>query len=51
MVVPNVVFCNQDETIQQISFACSFARILWRVIFMTFNVHPPPNITNLFSIG
>jgi hypothetical protein len=42
-------FCDQDETIQHLFFSCPFAKILWRIIFMTFNITPPSNIRNLFG--
>jgi hypothetical protein len=42
-------FCDQDETIQHLFFACPFAKILWRIIYMTFNIPAPSNVTNLFG--
>jgi hypothetical protein len=42
-------FCDQDETIQHLFFTCPFATILWRIIHMTFNIHAPSNVTNLFG--
>ena len=42
-------FCDQHETIQHLFFACPFAKILWRIIYMTFNMPAPANVTNLFG--
>ena len=42
-------FCDQEETIQHLFISCPFARILWRIIRITFNIYPPANITNLFG--
>jgi hypothetical protein len=42
-------FCNQMETIQHLFIECIFAKKLWRIIHMTFNIPPPTNITNLFG--
>jgi hypothetical protein len=42
-------FCDQDETIQHLFFTCPFAKILWRIIYMTFNIPDPSNVTNLFG--
>jgi hypothetical protein len=42
-------FCDQNETIHHLFFSCPFAKILWRIIYMTFNIPPPSSITNLFG--
>ena len=42
-------FCDQDETIQHLFFSCPFAKILWRIIYMTFNIPTPTNVRNLFG--
>jgi hypothetical protein len=42
-------FCDQDETIQHLFIDCPFAKMLWRIVFLTFNIPPPANITNLFG--
>jgi hypothetical protein len=42
-------FCDQDETIQHLFIDCPFAKMVWRVVYMTFNISPPANITNLFG--
>jgi hypothetical protein len=42
-------FCDKDETIQHLFIACPFAKIVWRIVYMAFNICPPANITNLFG--
>ena len=42
-------FCDQDETIQHLFILCPLAKMVWRIIFMAFNIHPPNNIKNLFG--
>jgi hypothetical protein len=47
--LPNVVFCDHEETIQHIFITFPFAKILWRIIYLTFNINPSSNITNMFG--
>jgi hypothetical protein len=42
-------FCNESETIHHLFLSCPFARIIWRIIYCTFNIPPPANITNMFG--
>jgi cellulose synthase/poly-beta-1,6-N-acetylglucosamine synthase-like glycosyltransferase len=42
-------FCDQNETIDHLFISCPFARMIWRIVYMTFNIPPPSNITNLFG--
>ena len=42
-------FCDQDETIHNLFISCSFARVIWRIVHMNFNITPPTSITNLFG--
>ena len=42
-------FCDQDETIRHFFITCPLARVIWRIVHMTFNITPPTNITNLFG--
>jgi hypothetical protein len=37
------------ESIQPLFFECPFAKIVWGIIYMTFWLAPPNNITNLFG--
>jgi hypothetical protein len=29
--------------------ACPFAKIVWQMIYLTYNIPPPSNITNMFG--
>jgi hypothetical protein len=42
-------FCDQDETIQHLFISCPFTKMIWRIIYMAFNIPPPSNITNMFG--
>jgi hypothetical protein len=42
-------FCHKEETIQHLFFDCSFARVIGRIIHMTFSLAPPKNVTNFFG--
>jgi hypothetical protein len=41
-------FCDENETIEHLFITCPFAKIIWRIVSMTFNITPPSNISNLF---
>ena len=42
-------FCDKDETIQHLFFECPLAKIIWRIVHMSFSLSPPKNINNLFG--
>jgi hypothetical protein len=42
-------FFHNNETIQHFFFECSFAKIIRRIIRMTFGLTPPTIVTNLFG--
>ena len=42
-------FCDQEETMQHMFISCSFAKMVWRIVFMAFNIKPPCSIANLFG--
>jgi hypothetical protein len=42
-------FCDRNETIDHLFISCPFARMFWRIAYMSFNIPPPSNITNLFG--
>jgi hypothetical protein len=42
-------FCDLDETVEHLFISCPFARIVWRMVYFTYNIPPPTNITNMFS--
>lgn len=39
----------QDETIHHLFFECPMARLVWRTVFVTFNLPPPSCIANMFG--
>lgn len=43
------VYYDQDETIQHLFFQCPMARLVWRTVFVTFNLPPPSCVTNMFG--
>jgi hypothetical protein len=43
------VLCDKDESIQHLFFECPLAKIVWRIIYMTFSLSPLANVTNLFG--
>jgi hypothetical protein len=42
-------FCDQDDSIQHIFIWCLFAKVLWRIVHLSFNFLRPTNVTNLFG--
>jgi hypothetical protein len=42
-------FCDHKETIQHLFIQCPLAKMVWRIIHMTFGISPPKNIKNLFG--
>jgi hypothetical protein len=42
-------FCHHDESIDHLFFDCPFARLIWRLVFFTFNITQPTNCTNMFG--
>jgi hypothetical protein len=42
-------FCDQEETIHHLFISCPFTKLIWKIVYMTFNIPPPLNITNLFG--
>jgi hypothetical protein len=49
MVVENVFFCPQDETIKHLFFQYHFARSIWSVIQVASTLYPPRSIANTFG--
>jgi hypothetical protein len=44
-----MLFCDKDETIQHMFISCPFAKNIWHIVYMTYNITPPTSITNLFG--
>ena len=42
-------FCSLDETIQHLFFDCQMARIIWRIVQVSFNILPPVSIFHMFN--
>jgi hypothetical protein len=42
-------FRSSDESIQHLFFDCHFAKFMWRIIHVSFNLIPPTSIHNLFT--
>ena len=43
------VFCGNNESIEHLFISCPFAKLIWRVVFCTYNIPPPTNVTNMFG--
>jgi hypothetical protein len=37
------------ESVEHLFLYCPFARIVWRMIYFTYNIPPPTNISNMFG--
>jgi hypothetical protein len=37
------------ETVNHLFIGCPFAKIIWRMMYLTYNIPPPANITNMFG--
>jgi hypothetical protein len=42
-------FCCKDETIKYLFFNCYYARFLWGLTHITFDISPPHNIVHMFG--
>ena len=42
-------FCDAEETVEHLFLSSPFARLVWRIVFSTYNIPPPTNITNMFG--
>ncbi|WVZ66202.1 hypothetical protein U9M48_015460, partial [Paspalum notatum var. saurae] len=42
-------FCGTSETIQHLFLDCSYAKFLWRTVYMNFGIGPPQNIHHMFN--
>ena len=45
----NFVFCGSPETVDHLFITCPLARLVWRIVFSTYNIPPPSSVTNLFG--
>ena len=42
-------FCSSNESIQHLLFDCHYAKFMWRIIQVSFNLIPPTSVHNLFT--
>jgi hypothetical protein len=42
-------FCDTEESVEHLFISCTFAKLIWRVLFAAYNIPPPSNITNMFG--
>ena len=42
-------FCSSNESIQHLLFYCHFAKFIWRIVHVFFNLLPPTSVHNLFT--
>jgi hypothetical protein len=42
-------FCDSTETVNHLFLHCPFAKIIWRMVYLTYNIPPPANVTNMFG--
>ena len=41
--------CDNNETVDHLFLSCPFAKLIWRMVFFSYNIPPPSNITNMFG--
>jgi len=41
-------FCSSNESIQHLLFDCHYAKFIWRIVQVSFNLIPPTSVHNLF---
>ena len=42
-------FCGSEETVDHLFITCPFSKIIWTVVYSTYNITPPVNVTNMFG--
>jgi hypothetical protein len=42
-------FCSSDESIQHLFYDCHFAKLMWRIVHVSFNLLPPTSVHNLLT--
>jgi hypothetical protein len=42
-------FCDSTVTVNHLFLACDFAKIIWRMVYIAYNISPLTNITNMFG--
>ena len=46
---PHCPFCGCVETIDHLFLKCQFAKLVWRIVFCTYNIPPLTNVSNMFG--
>ena len=44
-------FCDQDETIQHLFITCPLACMVWRIVYLAFNIRPLLTLQTCLGIG
>jgi hypothetical protein len=42
-------FCVSEESVEHLFITCNCAKLVWQVVYFTFNILPSTNIKNLFG--
>ena len=42
-------FCSSEESIQYLLFDYHYAKFMWRIVHISFNLKPPTSVQNLFT--
>jgi hypothetical protein len=42
-------FYDQEENVQHLFIECPFAKIIWTIVHMNFNITPPTSISHFFG--
>jgi hypothetical protein len=42
-------FCGSEESVEHLFIECKFAKLIWQVVYFTFNMSPPTNVKSLFG--
>jgi hypothetical protein len=42
-------FCDSAENFNHLFTGCPFAKIIWRMVYLSYNIPPLANITNMFG--
>jgi hypothetical protein len=43
--------CDQKETVEHLFIQCPLAKMVWRIVHMTFNISPPKKSRTCLAIG
>lgn len=44
-------FCDSEEIVEHLFLSCPFARLIWRIVFSTYNIHHQPILPICLEIG